>query len=567
MASIIDDPNGLKRILFVDGNGKRRAIRLGHATMKQAEGYKLRVERLSLGEPDEQTLEWADSLDDRMHGRLAAVGLVKSRESGRAGLGAFIDAYIADRTDAKPRTIINLKQARKDLIEFFGPGKPLRDITEGDADEFWRHLLRRGLGQNTARRICGRAKQFFRVAIRKRLVTRDPFASLKSHVQGNRDRFFFITPAMAGKVIDACPDAQWRLIFALSRYGGLRCPSEHLALKWGDVDWSGNRFTVHSCKTEHHDGKESRQVPIFPELRPYLEQAFDEAEPGSEYIITRARDGGVNLRTGLQRIIERAGLVPWPKLFHNLRATRETELAEIYPIHVVCAWIGNSAAVAQEHYLQVTDEHFAQAAGQPVGAGKKAPAEKAAQNQAQYGAERQGMDGSHKAKSPGFPGHSASLPSTTIATYPLGESNPCPLAENQISWATRRRGHLVMLAHYGGHASVSQVSLHPCRSPGCIRQMVAGSANRRGRGGTLYGTASATENWMHPARPGCPCWLRRGGYFRSMRICTAWSLRITSARSESSSSKTRRLPLSDPSCSGLSAPSTTIIGPASRYAS
>src|SRR5436190_20546816 len=23
---------------------------------------------------------------------------------------------------------------------------------------------------------------------------------------------------------------------------------------------------------------------------------------------------------------------------------------------------------------------------------------------------------------------------------PLGESNPCPLAENQISWATRRRG-------------------------------------------------------------------------------------------------------------------------------
>jgi hypothetical protein len=24
--------------------------------------------------------------------------------------------------------------------------------------------------------------------------------------------------------------------------------------------------------------------------------------------------------------------------------------------------------------------------------------------------------------------------------YPLGESNPCPLAENQISWATRRRG-------------------------------------------------------------------------------------------------------------------------------
>ena len=31
-------------------------------------------------------------------------------------------------------------------------------------------------------------------------------------------------------------------------------------------------------------------------------------------------------------------------------------------MHVVCAWIGNSAAVAAKHYLQVTDEHFEQAA-------------------------------------------------------------------------------------------------------------------------------------------------------------------------------------------------------------
>ena len=47
-----------------------------------------------------------------------------------------------------------------------------------------------------------------------------------------------------------------------------------------------------------------------------------------------------------------------PKLWQNLRATRQTELAETFPIHVVCDWIGNSRAVAQEHYLQVTDEHF-----------------------------------------------------------------------------------------------------------------------------------------------------------------------------------------------------------------
>ena len=32
------------------------------------------------------------------------------------------------------------------------------------------------------------------------------------------------------KVIEACPDGQWRLLFTLARYGGLRCPSEILAL-------------------------------------------------------------------------------------------------------------------------------------------------------------------------------------------------------------------------------------------------------------------------------------------------------------------------------------------------
>jgi len=152
------------------------------------------------------------------------------------------------------------------------------------------------------------------------------------------------------------------LLFALSRYGGLRCPSEHLGLKWGDINWEQGRMTVRSPKTEHHIGHDSRLVPLFPELLPYLQEVFEQAEPGTEYVITRYRQANCNLRTQLQRIINKAGLKPWPKLFQNLRSTRETELAERWPEHVVCAWIGNSKAVAREHYLQVTEEHFEQAA-------------------------------------------------------------------------------------------------------------------------------------------------------------------------------------------------------------
>ena len=99
-------------------------------------------------------------------------------------------------------------------------------------------------------------------------------------VKATTDRMYFVTQEVAEKVLEACPDAQWRLLFALSRYGGLRCPSEHLALRLGDVDWERDRITVHSPKTEHHEGKESRQIPIFPELRPYLNEVWNNGPPG-----------------------------------------------------------------------------------------------------------------------------------------------------------------------------------------------------------------------------------------------------------------------------------------------
>ena len=97
---------------------------------------------------------------------------------------------------------------------------------------------------------------------------------------------------------------------------------------------------------------------MFPELRPFLEEVFDQAEPGTGCVITRYRDTNSNLRTQLQRIIRRAGLKPRPKLFQNLRSTRQTELEELFPSHVVCAWVGNSKPVAAKNYLQVTDEHI-----------------------------------------------------------------------------------------------------------------------------------------------------------------------------------------------------------------
>lgn len=48
---------------------------------------------------------------------------------------------------------------------------------------------------------------------------------------------------------------------------------------------------------------------------------------------------------------------------HNLRGSRQTELDEKFPAHVVCDWLGNSERIAALRYLQATEEHFDRAVG------------------------------------------------------------------------------------------------------------------------------------------------------------------------------------------------------------
>ncbi len=367
MASLSKHRNGLFLIQFTDRDGNRRTVRLPKMAKRMADAVKLKIENLVAASitghsVDDETSRWVAGLDGPMLDKLAAVGLVPKSEA--TALGEFIDGYIAGRSDVKESTATVLGHTRRNLIDHFGADKPIRSITEADADA-WRVFLKtcEKLGDNTIRRRSGIAKQYFRAAMRAGLIRSNPFDHLTSAVVSNKTRYHFVSTADAESVIEACPDAEWRLLFALARWGGLRTPSESLSLRWAHIDWERERITVPSPKTSNHVGGESRQIPMFPELRPLLEDVFELAEPGAEFVITRYRSKGVNLRTQLGKIIRRAGLTPWPKLWQNLRSSRETELVETYPIHVVCAWIGNTESVAAKHYLQLHDEHFDRATG------------------------------------------------------------------------------------------------------------------------------------------------------------------------------------------------------------
>ena len=60
---------------------------------------------------------------------------------------------------------------------------------------------------------------------------------------------------------------------------------------------------VRSPKTEHHAGKSERIIPLFPELRAVLMDAYELALEGSEYVVGRYRDPTANLGTQFKRII------------------------------------------------------------------------------------------------------------------------------------------------------------------------------------------------------------------------------------------------------------------------
>ncbi len=356
------------RVRLSDGESSNRPrIGFGRITKRQAETAKINIENLIKAKNTGSEISiavqsWLNGLRDPIRKRLESLGFAEPmKRKVEITLAAWVDGYIEGRTDIKPNTKLNMLAARNNLFGFCNSSMSIADFNAYDAEEFRRHLLEQGLAENTIRRRSKRIKQFFSAAQKKRLINENPFDGIPTSTVSNSKRQQFISRKDIQKVLDACPDNEWRLIFALARYGGLRIPSELYGLTWDDILWDKKRFLIHSPKTEHIEGKETRICPLFPELEPYLMEAFQQAEAGQKRVINIDLNISSNLRTQAHRIIKRAGLKPWGKTFQNLRSSRETELVENFPVHVVTGWLGNSPDIARKHYLQTHEEHFQRA--------------------------------------------------------------------------------------------------------------------------------------------------------------------------------------------------------------
>ena len=301
---------------------------------------------------------------------LVNAGLLDQRHAPElADLGEFLNKWFADRAGAKASTVLTWRNAERNLKDFFGADKRLRDITDDDAENFQRWLST-DLAAATVRKRIAIAKQMLTLVRKARLIRNNPFEELKTGSLANRKRQYFVSHAETRKLLEACSGPEWRTLIARARDGGLRIPSEIRELRWDDINWANDCIHIHSTKTEHHENGRERIVPLFPELWKELTILWEHPESGMNYVLANIRHT-TNVLPTFKRIIKRAGLKAWPKPWQNMRATRATELENQFGAHKATERYGHTEKIAEAHYWMDTEDGSKAAAFVSDAAGRR----------------------------------------------------------------------------------------------------------------------------------------------------------------------------------------------------
>jgi len=371
MASLSNERNGTRRIQWFDENGDRKTLRLSKTSIKAAKSFKLQLERLiaaqRTGTPlDAQTAQWLNDLPEPSYAKLAGHGLAEPRTARiEYSLGMLIEKCLATKS-IKPSTVIRYSQCRDLLNSYFGADRKIESISNLDADQWRAWLVSKGYALAKVSKEVQIARMFFRQACKWKLIAENPFEGVRTGSQISPERKPYVTVETTLKLIQACPNDDWRCIIALARFAGLRCPSEVLAVRWEDVDWDTHQLRIRSKKTEHHPGKAQRTAPIVPELFRILRDAFERAPVGAERVVNGYAADTMNLGTNLARIVKRAGVEPWPKAFSALRASRSVEIRDQFSDFHRTEWMGHTKLVAEHHYDMVRPDDLDRAINTPL---------------------------------------------------------------------------------------------------------------------------------------------------------------------------------------------------------
>jgi integrase len=374
MASLSKDG---KITFYVDK--KKRSFRVTRLNKKAAQTVLNKVEQLLSyrvgNEPLPESLQrWLSSCDRWLIEAMANAGLCDPPND--VTVVEFFEKYIQDRPESRRDWQKNHNNTLQAVKRYFGSDVLLRDVSSEDAQQFRRWLAteakptgkdmpKQGYAEATVAGHIKICRKIFKHAEKQQIVHANPFKTVEAGSQKNSDRQFEIDRDMLQRLLDVAPDRHWRLLILLVRIGGLRTGSETRALRWRDVDFVNREINVPGAKGKNRpDGSRNirwRIIPIYPELLEPLKDCFD---PTEEFVLYGITGTDANVYNKFRKLVKKAGLTPWPRLWHNMRASRDSELtAAGIPDFIVSQLQGNTVQVSRDHYKMVLKGTL----GQPEG--------------------------------------------------------------------------------------------------------------------------------------------------------------------------------------------------------
>ncbi len=94
----------------------------------------------------------------------------------------------------------------------------------------------RATGAENGHPDTGSFSPVLRSSRRAKIIAENPFSHMRRlSARPNHERIVYVPVADVLRVMDPCPNPEWRALFALARFAGLRIPSEIVPLAWEHV--------------------------------------------------------------------------------------------------------------------------------------------------------------------------------------------------------------------------------------------------------------------------------------------------------------------------------------------